>query len=75
MLKQKAGSTIHTPTGKVECQLKRSVITIGGETVLPSAPKVAVAVLPRAVSVMFVSSLIVIGLYLLMDAHFSPTHT
>ena len=74
MLKQEA-VTVHTPTGKVERQLERSVITIGGEAIWPGAPKVAVAMLPRAVSVMLVSTVIAKGLYLLVDGHFFPSRT
>ncbi len=68
MLKQEA-VTVHAPTGKVERQLERSVITIGGGATQPSASKVAVAMLPRAVSVMLVSTVTVKTLYPLMDGH------
>ena len=55
---KKEAVAVHAPAGEVEPQLEGRVVTISvvGEAGSPGAPKVSIAMLPRAVAVILVAS-------------------
>jgi len=74
MPEQETRSAIHSPTGQVESQLKSCMITIGNEPFRSGTSEITVTVLPRAVSVMLVCRVTIVGLDTLMNAHLPLTH-